>query len=633
MGENGIIDRTKEASFKSKLSEVEEKVILYWSNKEQEAILNGTNPTVYEKLPLILIGENETTVDKDELAAIPTLIQEIENVSGLSLENVNLYEIDKSLISINLPHTYLIDVDTLQVYDKQGEKFKGKFFHTLNSLGIEGFSEESVAKKGETGPEVFKIDGDGWLKPDMTGFGLNYTKMVYYNENDFTDILEVPLQEYIDGERKSRFEKNGKTYVLDGYNQQMWANVKTIANGLECWWIWQPRYAYHVNSSSAEPAIDVVFIDMNNNPIGDKYNGKYTVNIDGTITITADSEDSFSSGTYIVHPGFGNLQGIWMSKYQPNATPNANHTMDSGECYPPDMSGFDPQNTYIELYDSATDSFTDEVKLADANLKTINNDKRWYDYKNKIWANIKTTANGVECWWVWQPRYAYVLANGEKETEVIFVDVNNKPYDKENYGDEKIDNVSVHPGFTVTGANGRTKQLKGIWMSKYEPSNTNNADTTASSGECLEPDFTGFIDQDNTKIVYWNSDFSKTREVSLRQYISDGKQRTITYESEQYTFYDYKNKIWANIKTTANNLECWWVWQPRYAYNVSNGGKEVDVVFIGLDNKPVDKMTYGDKTATEMGMSVHPGFTITDSNGQTKELNGIWMSKYEPSET
>ena len=643
LSEDGIISRAKEASFKSNLSEIEEKVILYWTNKEQEAVLAGTNLTVYEKLPLKLEGENGTTVDKSDFKE--TLISEIQNVSKLPLENVNLYEIDKTKIETNASHTYLIDIDTLQVYDKEGEEFRGRVYHTLNSLGIEGTENNEnkpVAKRGETNPEEYKTeDGDGWLKPDMTGFGMQYTKLMYYNKDDFNDSKEIPIQEYIDGGRKSNFEENGNTYVLDGYNQQIWANVKTYANGLETWWVWQPRYAYKVNGPGS---IDIVFINMNNKPIGDKYSGKYTVNNDGTITIVADEEDTFSSGTYIIHPGFtvtgkdGNkkeLQGTWMSKYSASTTSIDNISPDSGDCYPPDMSGFDPENTYIELYDAETDSFIEEKKLSSVNLSTINSDNRWYDYKNRVWANIKTIANGIECWWVWQPRYAYTLSKAGTEATVLFVDINNKPYDKSTFGNDYADGMTVHPGFTVTDENGKTKELKGIWMSKYNASTTNTVDKNAISGECLKPDLSGFdttedgVEQNKTYVIYWNSDLTKTKEVLVKDYINSGEQRTITYEGETYTFYDYKNKIWANVKTTANDLECWWVWQPRYAYIISKLGHETDVVFVNLDNTPVDKASYGN--TLKPGMTVHPGFTVTDENGNKKELKGIWMSKYSAS--
>ena len=48
---------------------------------------------------------------------------------------------------------------------------------------------------------------------------------------------------------------------------------------------------------------------------------------------------------------------------------------------------------------------------------------------------------------------------------------------------------SLHPGFTETmiNENGEVevvKELQGIWMSKYEPTNTPNTNYTLDSGKC-----------------------------------------------------------------------------------------------------------------------------------------------------
>ena len=365
---------------------------------------------------------------------------------------------------------------------------------------------------------------------------------------------------------------------------------------------------------------------MDNKPIGTRYQNKYTVNNDGTITINGD--------TYIVHSSFSKvdkngknvkLQGIWISKFEPSSASNTEHEQSSGECYEPDLTGFDKNNTYIELYDKDNGVFklSEEKNITNTDLKTVNQNKEWYDYRNRVWANIKTIANGAECWWVWIPRYAYKVTEAGEEVDTIFVDLNNKPYDKEEYGNYLPDAFTVHPCFTETDANGRKKELKGIWVSKYEPSNNNNANLNATNGDCLQPDMSGF-DRDNTYIeLYDESTQTFTSQVKL----SEANLDTINNDKK---WYDYRRKIWANVKTNANGLECWWVWIPRYAYSPSDAGEEMHVVFVGLDNKPIDKVTYGNEL--KEGMIVHPCFTKKDENGNTVQLSGIWVSKYEPSE-
>ena len=282
----------------------------------------------------------------------------------------------------------------------------------------------------------------GNLAPDMEGFDKNNTYIELYDSTTETFSEEVKLADA----DLNTVNKDKKWY---DYENQVWANVKTNANGIEAWWVWIPRYAYRIQDLTNYKITDIICIGLDNKPL-DK--AKYP--------------DGLPEG-YIVHPAFtvdGNeLSGIWMSKYDPNYEIQS---LAKGNLAP-DMEGFDKDNTYIELYDSETGTFAEEIKLADADLSTINNDKKWYDYENQVWANVKTNANGIEAWWVWTPRYAYRIQDltNYKITDIIFIGTDNKPLDKEKYPDGLPDGYIVHPAFTVDG-----NELKGIWMSKYDPS-------------------------------------------------------------------------------------------------------------------------------------------------------------------
>ena len=635
-GNDGIIEKAKQTSFIQKFSEVQEKVELYFTNEEMKTAASGITTTTLKKLP------HKDQANSDNFSE--TLLEEIKQISGKEAEELDLYFIDRKKINgYSSSHDFIIDVETLQLYDVQGEKFSGKWHHTLYGVGSDGNNNQASSATTAQTDEEITFNGDiGWLKPDMTGFNLYYTYVVYYTAEG--DSKEVQLAEFLNNGRKSEIVENvggvDKTYIFDGYKDKMWANVKTIANNLESWWVWQPRYAYKINESDSNT--NVIFIDTQNKPLGSRYEGKYTINNDGTITIV-DVENE--SGNYIIHPGFSiiannnqnkELQGIWTSKYEPSETLNVNHNADFVKCYSPNLSGFDKEYTFIELYNTSTGEFEETSKLAELSDQQINEYKnpsltattKWYDYSKKIWANIKTYANGLESWWVWQPRYAYYVNETIGEVDIIFVDTNNKPYDKEKYGDTLPSGYKVHPGFNVTDEHGNAHKLEGIWMSKYEPSEVLNTNHYADSGVCLEPDLTGF-DENNTYIELYNSSTGEFID-DTNYKLSDVKNNLGELNSnDNIKWYDYRNKIWANIKTYANNLECWWVWQPRYAYYISETNNETDVIFIDLNNKPVDTETYGNELPE--GYTVHPGFTIEDENGNTKQLKGIWMSKYEPS--
>ena len=646
VGDGGIIATAQEARFKTNFSEIQEKTMLYWTNSQLEDIMNGQSRLVEEKLPLI---DYITPVDTNSFS--DHLIAEIKAIRGdeeLVLSSLKLFEIDKTKINSNVSHRYIIDKEDLQIYDFEGEQFKGLWHHTLRGLGVEGTGEvleENINKPAQIQDKKVNWNGNiGWLEPDIDGFNIDFSWMVYYNE-DFTATYEMPIKDYISNGRPSEITDNGTKYYLDDYVEKRWANIKTKSNGIESWWVWIPRYAYKLNND--EQNVDVVFVDMNNAQLRK----------DDAIL----SNDEFEN--YYVHPTFTEqykektgetvvikqLRGIWMSKYEASNFDNTNETRvpSSGKCYPPDIDGFDRNYTYIQYYNKETDSFTEGPNLASANMLNENNNTNWYDYSNKVWANVKTVANGIESWWVWIPRFAYKMNDANEEVDIIFIDIYDKPFDKSIYGAELRGDMIVHPAFNETVDGTVVKKLKGIWMSKYEASNDPNSSATrkASSGTCLEPDFNKF-DTANTKVIYWNSDLSDTREVTLSEYLSTGRKNTIEYNGQTYTFYDYKNKLWANIKTVANGIEAWWVWLPRFAYGINETNEEIDVIFVDLDDTPCDKEAYGN--IIKPTMQIHPAFNeqykeqingewvttpVRDGNNNPIKLKGIWMSKYEASST
>ena len=127
----------------------------------------------------------------------------------------------------------------------------------------------------------------------------------------------------------------------------------------------------------------------------------------------------------------------------------------------------------------------------------------------------------------------------------------------------------------------------------------------------------------------------------------------IDVNNKKDEWYNYDAKKWANAQTGDGSM---WVWIPRYAYKVvyndpndkSKGGK-FDIVFlIGTTDNYIDdngiiqtaqrqteknQVIETDSTKTDK-YTVHPAFT-NESNigfqngGWDKELNGIWVAKFE----
>ena len=100
-------------------------------------------------------------------------------------------------------------------------------------------------------------------------------------------------------------------------------------------------------------------------------------------------------------------------------------------------------------------------------------------------------------------------------------------------------------------------------------------------------------------------------------------------------WYNYRDSKWANIvvtdgsivngQITGATLTNYFTWIPRYEYRImDNRGN------LSLDNRRTEvnflSGTSGAKTA---GYSVPEAFTWTNQAGETIQLPGYWLSKYQ----
>ena len=124
-------------------------------------------------------------------------------------------------------------------------------------------------------------------------------------------------------------------------------------------------------------------------------------------------------------------------------------------------------------------------------VETTTDDKDWYDYENKNWANAKTEDGSL---WVWIPRFAYRIiepaaSDTEKKgtTSVVFlIGLTDSYVDKDGKThadvkrckteDDVIDTTTgytVHPAFTDESSikfrnGGWDSELYGMWVAKFE---------------------------------------------------------------------------------------------------------------------------------------------------------------------
>ena len=133
-------------------------------------------------------------------------------------------------------------------------------------------------------------------------------------------------------------------------------------------------------------------------------------------------------------------------------------------------------------------------------VKTTKDDKDWYDYNFKKWANAQTEDGSM---WVWIPRYAYRINSSTQTCDVVFLEGTSNFYyyvngtkqtaKRQDIVNETIDTTTgymVHPAFTdeskigfVNG--GWDKELTGIWVAKFEMSMEINKVSTVTENNTI----------------------------------------------------------------------------------------------------------------------------------------------------
>ena len=451
-------------------------------------------------------------------------------------------------------------------------------------------SQETLGYKPSTDKEAVN-------EPDLSNFNKDKTYYVTYGADGKGEEVLTSIKE--------EAPANWYDYTATDGTSKKWANIKCInttdGKDLTSYWVWIPRYAYRVEQSQ----VQIIYIDTENRPLDKKYEGLFTIGTDNN------SDFKVLEG---FEQGGQHLKGIWMAKYEPShETVDGFYLSDvEASANAPDLSGFDENTTYYIKY-GEDGTGTEEATLVKGNSAPNN----WYDYTTKKWANIKTTANGIESYWTWIPRYASRLTQGQ--LEIIFIGTDNKPldtkYSKYTIGTDNNCQFRVQASFEQDG-----QSLSGIWVSKYEPSMVSNEFSNSTIATAInEPDLSGF-NKEKTYYITYGDNGNGTEEATL-----------VKGNSAPNNWYDYTTKKWANIKTTANGIESYWTWIPSYAYRVTQG--QVEIIFITYDStngkwvacdSKYSSCTIGTENSSQY--RVLPAF---EQNNQ--HLNGIWVSKYEPS--
>ena len=455
-----MLTQAQWANFTSEMMAIREKVDLERVSKN----IDGERKDIFtEKVPVeelskslkqemlyIIYGMKDDKRPKDyEEEDINFFVDEEGNVKG--------YHYIRADLSDGESKKYIYDEEKDVIYKVKATNILGTKVHTYEyACKLKGTEYKKVNSNGDyiikKEASLKQKGGIAYYEPDLENFKAGVTSIVYYKKGNLNETKEIPS--YLSGATDEVKVKND-TYIWYDYSQssKMWANVKCeSANELVSYWVWIPRYAYKIDGSN----VDIKFITIDN---------KY---YDG------ETEEYKSIGTdYVVGAAFeqgGNhLKGIWMSKYEPSKESlGYKPSTDATAVNAPDLSNFNEDITYYVTYGDNGNGA--EVATP---VKGNSAPDNWYDYTQKRWANIKCeneTANGdkITSYWVWIPRYASRVSQGQ--VEIIYIDENNNPLD-ENYKNKYTIGTDDTSDFKVQAAFEQNNQhLKGIWVAKYEPS-------------------------------------------------------------------------------------------------------------------------------------------------------------------
>ena len=205
-GEEGLIEKTKKTKFINNFLQVKELVEIYRSDKTIQDYV-GENNNENEKLPIkSKITDQEIKKIKDKNPTLEETIKTINKIEDIS--HINLYWIDLEKIGANIKHKYLIDIDSMQIYDYEGEYFSKKRWHVLE-MGVDPKTLEPSIK---TDNEIF----DGWI-----------TLTLYYPSSATEKMWRIGEEgETRTDENLTWEEYNGPITIRLGQVENIWIKYK-----------------------------------------------------------------------------------------------------------------------------------------------------------------------------------------------------------------------------------------------------------------------------------------------------------------------------------------------------------------------------------------------------------------------
>ena len=616
----------------------------------------------------------------------------IKEVSEGDYKIVITVKSDDGLEYIKLP-----DGDTLKIMDqrtKVGIDYEimedTKYDFVIKQVGKDEVTE-SIFK------EVQKIDGEYTLvngvysnKPDVTGFNVNYTRYMYENDQGnmtpgdwITDDQPQNWYSYKDSKWANLYVESGgpETYYvwiprycfkLDQESQRSdvkfidtsnnykdekgnvttWAELKEQGyqipeafrfNSYRIPGYWSMKYTagdtttpstVNYDMSVYRGKITIRNITLNTsitslNPIT-----KYTIALNGKIEKTIEDADILTNvGTQVIEfnnmisgdnvinvtalNAGGEVVGSMTKVYSP-AVVNE-----------PDLSGFNKDTTFYVTYD-------DNGKETSTVPITESAPSDWYEYGESRWANIVTRNNGLETYYTWIPRYAFMLDQTNQKSTIKFITGTST---------EAGGGYQIPDAFWFdkngNGVQDDGEQLTGFWAMKYtagsETAPRFDTEVMATSASIKTKGITGTaVGEGQIYKYYINGEYKgqKTTATDTFEFsgLSSNTKYTVLVEIRDSTTDEYVGSVVKQISTIDANkpeLTGFNADQTYYVLYDGDGNETIgDKVKNNGSNAPSNWYNYSE--------SKWANIVVTDGkvkNGQiteaTKTTYFTWIPRYE----
>ena len=680
LGENGLISRAQEASFKTKMQGYKEQVIEY----SMENILDVASDEINAGDVLKNAIKDGIVTDITEDDVTLNIQDIIKDIGKKEKEYVVIYKGEMCYVS-----SEKIKDNERQV--KWCEEVGIKILEYSEAEGI-----DIINGKYEL------VNGIYVCTPKLDeGFVLENTRYMYLNDDGY-----LTPGNWATGKAPSNWYD---------YKNQKWANIYIETEGVEVYYVWVPRYVYkkdETNSITGNERMDVKFVDVDNNYIDAETNE--TTTYEELVAQGYQLPEAFEFGDD--EDSMTSLAGYWISKYQlselekfnldyniaasnnsivlSSYTNNVSDTtakytyalngkiiytsneledytfrnltlkaryvinvtalnangeivgsmtkkLEPVEVNPPELTGFDPDTTFYVYWDENGIEHN-EIPISKGEPSN------WYNYTYSNWANIVTRNDGLETYYVWIPRYQYSLNQTSEKSNVKFIlgtgtDTDTGCQIPEAFWWDKDDD----------GVQDEGEQLTGYWITKYQLSREESeARITAelSAGtDCVHvKDITGTLlkttDSDGNEVAvplkyeyYLNGELKYEGTSATENYTYTGLSLNTTYTvniiARNANTNAYVGAITKKVTTKDVN-------EPDLSSFISNEGLKVRTYYVVYDGDNISKYVpiteakpngwydysksqWANIVVTDGQVS---GNTITDA---TATSYFVWVPRYE----